>query len=388
MPIPQLPGSLNTVDDIKNYIMRLERELRFLMESGLDSTNAFEFGGWRVKPDQIISKDGDVGMSTADTAADDVRFFAGPNGDVWFFYVTKSGKLYATDGFFTGRVEGSVIIGSEIMTAEEGVYPRSAMSAADNLFSAEVSPGYGVYIVPDYSLTTPAILFNESGATRAIITLGTSPLSFAITTTGTTDISIQSANDLVLSAGGLVKFDSWNKIYSVGNTQTLQQALDAITSSIPSGDYAVVTYSGGVATSGRSLISSDIPNIAESQVTNLVTDLAAKANKTQPTMTAISWQNGWSNFGLGYEDGGYYIDSFGTVHLYGMFAGGSTATSTVLFNITASLRPSKTILRNITSNNAGVLIISSIEIRTNGDVVITGAMGNSWAIFEDLTYRL
>ena len=45
-----------------------------------------------------------------------------------------------------------------------------------------------------------------------------------------------------------------------------------------------ITYdSKGLVTSGADLISTDIPNITESQVTNLVTDLAAKVPYTGAT---------------------------------------------------------------------------------------------------------
>lgn len=109
MPIPQLPGGgLNSLDDIKNYVIRLERELRFLMEGGLDSTNMFEVAGWRVKPDQFYAKSGNVGMSSAGVDPTSIRFWAGLADPTQApFRVQDDGTLYSTKGFIGGWVIGA-----------------------------------------------------------------------------------------------------------------------------------------------------------------------------------------------------------------------------------------------------------------------------------------
>lgn len=152
MPIPQLPGAgLNTLDDVKSYILRLERELRFLMESGLDSTNLFEAGGWRVKESRLASKDGDVGMSTADNVADPVRFFASPIGDgTWKFYVLKSGKMFALDGTFKGHIDAlsgtiggfAIVEGKLYSVSGAGIIEGGTVrTAAENNQRIEMSSG-------------------------------------------------------------------------------------------------------------------------------------------------------------------------------------------------------------------------------------------------------
>lgn len=136
MGVPTITGLPPNPDfgELVTKVNTLVNELRNLLLT-LDSNNALEFGGWQVELNKFISIDRDVGMSTEDTGADDVRFFAGPNGAAWFYYVTKSGKLYATDAFITGVITGSVIIGSEIKTSETA-YPRIELSSLGTFFKA------------------------------------------------------------------------------------------------------------------------------------------------------------------------------------------------------------------------------------------------------------
>lgn len=91
-----------TLDDVINYVIRLERKLKEVLNN-IDSDNLFEVGGWRVRPDSIQSKDGDVGMSTADDGPDPIRFWAGDaiNGNPPF-KVTHNGYMYSTRGFIGG----------------------------------------------------------------------------------------------------------------------------------------------------------------------------------------------------------------------------------------------------------------------------------------------
>lgn len=269
MPIPQLPGSLNSIDDIKNYIMRLERELRFLMESGLDSTNAFEFGGWRVKPDQIISKDGDVGMSTLDDGADPIRFWAGdarlaaPN-----FTVTRAGLLTAT--------------GALIRSAATG-YPRIELNGIAGLLAAYHTATDYIAIDPD--ATGNATLIFENGLTSVLVSaIGATYAINAIL--GNISINAQSG-DLFLSAGGgayKVKFVDWNEIYSIGDLQTLQQILDSKQGAITSGDVTVVA---GVATLGNNINTTHLANgnvsNTEFQYLDGVTSAIQTQLNTKPT---------------------------------------------------------------------------------------------------------
>lgn len=185
---------------------QLIEELDWLLGGFVDSKNVREIGGWLVSKDRLESKDKDVGMSTEDTGTDDIRFFAGPNGEVWFYYVTKTGKLYATDAFISGRIEGSTVIGSEIKTSED-TYPRVELSSLNNLIAAYQDAGDAVKLLPTYSSGPPSIVWELAGA--VIAALQPSAQSLGITTSGTTNLSLQSAKDINLSSNGVLKMDGF-----------------------------------------------------------------------------------------------------------------------------------------------------------------------------------
>lgn len=118
-PVPTFTklGPQPEFNDLVNKINTLVGELQNLM-LGVDSINVFEVGGWLVTQDELASQDGDVGMSTAGTAATSIRFWAGnaiPASAP--FRVQQNGKMYATDGEFTGNITGSTITGGTIRTA-------------------------------------------------------------------------------------------------------------------------------------------------------------------------------------------------------------------------------------------------------------------------------
>jgi len=245
VPIPQLPGSgLGSLEDVKNYVIRLERELRFLMESGLDSTNAFEFGGWRVVPDQLASKDNDVGMSTVDTAADDIRFWA---GDVKTgapkFIVTKGGILYAVDGVFAGSVTadsgtigGWVISATALSDASGAVGMSSAVTGGDDIrfWCGNITPSSAPFRV-----TEAGVLTASSG------TIG----GFTITATALTAITggaIQNqtaaGNKVYLNDTGLHTNDSSGvERITIGTTPT-KGAKALITSDSSGVNQGIYTY--------------------------------------------------------------------------------------------------------------------------------------------------
>lgn len=118
MPIPneiELPSRRATTEELANKVGEIIEQYGYKLSGFLDTDCAREFGGWLIKKGMMVSKDGDVGMSTKDTDQDDIRFFAGDaiDGEPKFI-VTKSGKLYAMDGTFVGTISASIINGSTI----------------------------------------------------------------------------------------------------------------------------------------------------------------------------------------------------------------------------------------------------------------------------------
>lgn len=262
MPIVQLPsiGDDPTIEDVVDAFERLRKELTWLLDKNIDTKNTREIAGWLIRPDKIVSNDGDVGMATTDTAGDDVRFFAGPNGDVWFYYVTKSGKLYATDAFITGRIEGSVIVGSEIMTDDVGVYPRSEMSSSANQIAVYQSATNYTKLSPDAFGSTPGFTFVNGSSVQAFIYLLSTTLAI-LTPAGSADIQLSSGKDLRLSsntASGYATYvDSWSGFRNSVTGRTLQQDLNAKQDAITSGDVTVVS---GVATLGNNINTTHLAN--------------------------------------------------------------------------------------------------------------------------------
>lgn len=116
MPFPDF-GHEPKIQDVIDYVAELYKTVAYWMDGNIDSANTREMGGWIVGNTELMSKDGDVGMSTVDTGEDDIRFWAGGvNQDNAVFRVYKSGKVFTRDL----EAIDSTITGSLIRTAEYG----------------------------------------------------------------------------------------------------------------------------------------------------------------------------------------------------------------------------------------------------------------------------
>ena len=74
-------------------------------------------GGWVVSADALKDVAGTVGMSSAVTAGDDIRFWAGhATPSLAPFRVTEAGTFYASSGTFTGSITGSTGVFSGTMS--------------------------------------------------------------------------------------------------------------------------------------------------------------------------------------------------------------------------------------------------------------------------------
>lgn len=146
-------GRLNadaTHEELVERVAKLEKTLEYLF-SGLDTKNIREVSGWRVRPTELVSRDGDVGMSTEDTGGDDIRIFAGAPGgnkENALFIVRKSGK-------------------TTIRTASG--FPRTEIDPQNNLIAAYSAPDSYVAIMPDYNGNIPTIVWVHNGETKAFV---------------------------------------------------------------------------------------------------------------------------------------------------------------------------------------------------------------------------
>lgn len=140
---------------------------------------------------------------------------------------------------------------------------------------------------------------NANNATNALSNLGGQPLSANLTSiAGISNVALGlvcqvSAN--TFSAGNLT-----GDITTSGLTATLPNIVTA-------GTNPKITYNAkGQVTGGAPLVAGDIPNIAESQVTNLVSDLAARQLITQTVLAKTT------SFAMSLSDNGKVYDCNGS----------------------------------------------------------------------------
>ena len=313
MPIPTFTklGPDPQFNDIVNKVNTLVAELQNLM-LGVDSINVFEVGGWRVTLDQLASSDGDVGMSTTDTAGDDIRFWAGDakTGSPKFT-VTKSGILTAVDGNFDGTITadsgtiggwvisvdslkdaagtvgmssavtggddirffagnatpssapfrvteaGSLTSTSALIQSATG-YPRVTFDSTNNNFRIEQDSDTSVIFNPNYLGATPVINFHDgsidgyigyfNALSKLVFTTPDSGIEIEISNSGASgDISLRPVDDL--------NIPDWQFVVNDATTQTLQQALDAkADGSGVSGTVYVASSSGGPTTTAITFV--------------------------------------------------------------------------------------------------------------------------------------
>jgi hypothetical protein len=155
--------------------------------------------------------------------------------------VTELSAITANLGtIIAGIIRGISIYGSYIATAE-GTYPRSEMDVAGNLFAAYQSATNSAKVVSNVA-GTPRLVFSDS------ITGGD---MFLFNFFFGSNFVVRSINcDLYLAAdtGYNVNVDSWSRLFSLSDSQSLQTALDNLTSAINANTSAIATK----ATSGAS----------------------------------------------------------------------------------------------------------------------------------------
>lgn len=137
-------------NDIANGLARHQKEMNWFM-SYLSSENALEFGGYYVTNDQLASKNGQVGLSSAVTGGSDIRIWAGDQLDgVPPFRVYEDGKMIASNAEITGKVTansgaiGGWVIGNTTISDTSGlVGMSSAVTTGDDVrfFAGNIAAG-------------------------------------------------------------------------------------------------------------------------------------------------------------------------------------------------------------------------------------------------------
>lgn len=178
--LPRIPRGANAEEAANIYNMAIE-ELEYRLSGFLQSNNIQEVGGWLVGLLQLISKDGDVGMSTDDNGIDPVRLFAGgTNKETAPWRVTQSGKMHATgatiessDGYPKYRIDPE--------TGVFGVY-------YDEFNYIEISPSYeGTPTI--YATVDGNVVYQISASTSGVV-IGTGGKKLTLSTSAEGDIEI------------------------------------------------------------------------------------------------------------------------------------------------------------------------------------------------------
>lgn len=102
---------------------------------------------------------------------------------------------------------------------------------------------------------------------------------------------------------------------------------------------------------------------------------------TAPTWTDATLQNGWTNYGSGFNTAGYYKDQLGIVRLKGFITGGSTISGTNLFTLPNGYRPANKQFRAVNSNN----VFGSLSIEATGEVKFE-AGNNTWFCVDGIQF--
>jgi len=152
--------------------------------SNIDTKNIREIAGWLASRYKLQSKDGDVGFNSQDTAADDIRIWAGdamkgsPN-----FKVTKAGILTAVAAIFMSATG----------------FPKVSMNLNSNLIQAFSDANNHVDFSPQIG-GAPGIAWIVGGVLNAYLqSTSAGPL---FTSFNGTKITLQPDTDLNLSATG------------------------------------------------------------------------------------------------------------------------------------------------------------------------------------------
>lgn len=411
--VPQVPSGL-TMEEYAEIIAKALKEIDWAFNGNISDQNISIIAGYRASATELKHISGIVGMSGFDPSNPDaVRFWAGDsNKEVAPYFVTQAGRLTAT-----GAIIRSVASG----------YPKLELNGPNGLFTASKSDTEYIAISPSYT-GSPAIRFISPNAEGFISAADLFGYVWFNVTKGHMYLQAQSGDIHLFASGdiyldtttGKAKVSSWSKVLNTASNQTLldvfnnlQAQLDSKQNEITSGDVVIVdgdaqlvgtgvgagTYtkvtvqSDGRVYSGTTLSAGDIPPLAQSQIANLTTDLAAKAPTASPTFTGTvtlpqsAWtnatlQNSWVNFGGVYATAAYRKDPAGNVQIKGLIKSGTITAGTTIFNLPTGFRPSQTRAFSTTSSN-GSNLSSILEIDSLGNVKIGGgAIGNTFISLE------
>lgn len=265
MPIPVLPevDPNATVAELIDVVAVLKRTIEYHLTSGLDTTNAREFGGWYIGPDALSSKNGTVGLSSAITGANDIRIWAGsatPGSAP--FQVYENGYMSATNGYFTGSISASTVSASSISGGSitgasitgasitgasitggsitggsiYGGLIQGALFQTSSSYPLTTISGSQIYayrdssnfILIDPSFAYPTLMFSDDGLYGSFFQ---SSLGFELLSN--TDVRFRTTgvgSDIhIVPDDGYINIPGWGRLYSNADGESLATALSSVT---------------------------------------------------------------------------------------------------------------------------------------------------------------
>ncbi|MGN7457895.1 hypothetical protein ACTHPH_24050 [Paenibacillus pasadenensis] len=187
------PLGNESVSELADMVAKMQKELEFLANGNLSTSNVREISGWQVSQDRFQAYDGMVGLYSAYGYAENVRFWAGsPLPDIAPWRVYDSGR-----GVATGWT----------IQSKDGSYPYVAVDPVNDLFGAYTSPAEFIRVgtQPVDGLTMPYVLFGYAGDFTYMYH---GPGGFGLSSGGPMFLNAN-YNDLKLS---MVKVDDWSRI--------------------------------------------------------------------------------------------------------------------------------------------------------------------------------
>lgn len=219
MPIPSLnklppePG----FNDLVIKINALVGEMTNLLLN-LDSLNVVS-----LTADHI-----DAGTINADLVTIRSDLMAGA-----FIQIDGNGMVVNNGTFdtFSVGINGNVTMTSALIQSSIGTYPRVVMNPTSAIFSAETSATDNIQMVAEYFVSNnPALVWNNGAIETSFgyqPVLGFSMLSETNMSIGTSsDLTISAQGGITLNGSGTVTIADFTQLFSTGDSQTLQQALD------------------------------------------------------------------------------------------------------------------------------------------------------------------
>lgn len=242
MPTPNLPalGDNPSQRQILDYIVKLQRDLEWLL-GNLDSLNV------RKLTADVI----DTGTLNADLVTIRSDLTSG------YIQINGSGMVVNNGSYNTFSVDanGNVVLTSALIRSSTG-YPYVELSPTGNYFGAfQTANQYARIAAVEGLSNTPALIFRDTGLSHTgLVYIDPAFNELNIGTTKSIRFSLGPSGYVRID--GTLKLNDFDDLYSIGDAQSLQEALDNLSSSIA----GLSASLAGKATAGASTANSSILN--------------------------------------------------------------------------------------------------------------------------------